>query len=153
MKLRLMLAVLKLYAHRTSAPRQATAVPTLPACIAQHVIDAGIEVECVRTEGVNRASREAWLARAARAGMNARRGGRQLDGKRQDERSAIGMPQTPPLVDEEPDRASMHGLAAKSHALKGQRSQGGSARVDILGIELPSERPDHAMGPAIEWMR
>lgn len=152
-KPRLIVTVAKFAAHGARAPRKATMLSAFPPCIAEHVLDARTELECARAEGIDRARREARLRLATCARMHARCGRRQLHQERQQKRSAVGMPQTPPWVDQQTDRALMHRLAAQRQALKGQWSRGGSARIDVDRVEFARERSDRAPRPAVERMR
>ena len=104
-------------------------------------------------ECVDRARRQAGPRLTTRARTHARYGRRQFDHVRQQERSAVGMPQTPLWVDQQSDRAWMNRLAAERQALEGQWRCGGSARINVECVELVRERADYAPRPAVERIR
>ena len=153
MKVRLIRRVPVLGAHRTRPSCEAAALPALPSRSAPHVPDACLEIVGAGTEGADGAGGQARPGLAARAWRDARPGSRQIDGGRQQQGAAIGMPQAPPGMDEQADRARMYRLAAKRQALKGDGRCGRAARIDIRGAQFPCEGADHPVRPAVEGMR
>lgn len=72
----------------------------------------------------------------------------QLHLARQQQRTPVGMPKTPALVDQEPDGTLVHGLASSSQPLERQTRR--ASGIDGKCADVSGERASYSLRPTVQ---